>query len=204
MAARMLHQMHANTPGWTWDKNNAETAIAVINESVSSVNVARITSWKKRSVVNLLVHLPAQCTELIYQEYQEWGWEHSFMSEDLLRQGFWVPGNKLKAGPTWSHVYTVTETVLVQFVKVLSRWWKLIAPGLGTSVQNAQSLKPMRQTTAECENMSMGQFLLHCSCVFCNWLLPEGEKCFGSDCRALLEDLVGSKCASTLCFYFQS
>ena len=154
--------------------------------------------------MNLLVHLPAQCTELIYQEYQEWGWEHSFMSEDLLRQGFWVPGNKLKAGPNWSHVYTVTETVLVQFVKVLSRWWKSIAPGLGTSVQNAQSLKPMRQTTAECENMTMGQFLLHCSCVFCNWLLPEGEKCFGSDCRALLEDLVGAKCASTLCFYVQS
>ena len=108
MAARMLHQMHAHTPGWTWDKNNAEAAIAAINESVSSVNVARITSWKKRSVVNLLVHLPAECKDQVYQEYQEWGWENSFMSEDLMRQGWWVPGHKLKAGDAWSHVYTVT------------------------------------------------------------------------------------------------
>ena len=204
MAARMLHQMHAHTPGWTWDKNNTDAAIAAINDSVSSVNVARITSWKKRSVMNLLVHLPAQCTDLIYQEYHEWGWEHSFMSEDLLRHGFWVPGFKLKADPTWSLVYTVTESVLVQFVKVLSRWWKSIAPGHGTSVQHVQSLKPMKQTTAEFEGMSIAQFLLHCSCVFCNWLLPECEKSFGNDCRAVLEDLVGSKCASTLCFYFQS
>ena len=204
MASRMLQQMHAHTPGWTWDKNNTDAAIEDINDSVSSVNVARITSWKKRSVMNLLVHLPAQCTNLIYQEYHEWGWEHSFMSEDLMRQGFWVPGHKLKASEEWSLMYTVTESVLVHFLKVLSRWWKSIAPGHGTSVQHVQSLKPMKQTTAECEGMSIAQFLLHCSCVFCNWLLPECEKSFGNYCRAVLEDLVVSKCASTLCFYFQS
>ena len=40
MAARMLHQMHAHTPGWTWDKNNADAAIAAMDAAGAAVTGA--------------------------------------------------------------------------------------------------------------------------------------------------------------------
>ena len=143
--------------------------------------------------MNLLVHLPAECKDQVYQEYQEWGWEHKFMSEDLMRQGWWVPAHKLKAGDAWSHVYIVNATVLKQLLKDLARWWKEMAPGHVTSVNHIQASKPMKQTNPACEGMTIAQWKLHCCCVFCNWVVPECVKCFGNDSLAVLETWWGGK-----------
>ena len=85
MAARMLEQMQAHNPGWDWSKTNTEAAVDKINRSVPPGSDARITSWKKRSVLNILVNLPRKCNHALYQIYKEWGWERSWMTEDLMR-----------------------------------------------------------------------------------------------------------------------
>ena len=111
MAARMLEQMQSHNPGWQWTQANCAEAIAKINQVVIMGNGdgnARIASWKSRSVTNLLVNIPPKCKELLYQVYREYGWEQGWLSEDLLRQGFWRPGYVLPGiSSHWQRVYTV-------------------------------------------------------------------------------------------------
>ena len=145
MAARMLDQMHVHNPEWEWSKDNTEAVVANINASVPPGSDARITSWKKRSVVNMLVHLPKECKNMLYQEYKEWGWERSWMTEDLMRQGFWVPGHKLKVSSPWQSVYSVTEVILERCIAALSAWWRATAP-TGAHLQAYQAAKPYKQS----------------------------------------------------------
>ncbi len=191
MAVNMLQQMHASTPGWLWTPTNIEEAIQEINASVSSVSHARITSWKKRSVVNILGFIPTACKEKLFQQYTEWGWEHSFMNEDLMRQPFWKPGFKIKVADPWQTVYTVSEAVLARFCDHLSQWWKLAAPGTKAPLPEWQAAKPMRQKCAdpELEGMPSAVLKLHSCCLIENWLVPACIKAFGNESPALLEDL---------------
>ena len=197
MAARMLEQMQVHNPGWEWNKTNTEAAINRINRSVHSGSDARITSWKKRSVLNILAHLPKQCKQALYREYKEWGWERSWMTEDFMRQGFWLPGHKLKVSSPWQSVYTVTEVTLEKFIAALSAWWRLSAP-TGAHLQVYQAAKPWKQSVdsdLSLDGMSVGMWKLICVCVMWNWLVPECKRAFGQDSQAVLEDLSSTTCA---------
>ncbi len=193
MAVNMLQQMHSSTPGWVWNLTTVENAIQEINSSVSCVSNARITAWKRRSVVNLLAHIPTICKDKLLQEYLEWGWEHSFLNEDLLRQTWWKPGFKMKVSDCWQYVYTVSDSVLVRLCDDLSRWWKLAAPGTKAPLQEWQAAKPMKAKDDDpCfEGLPIALVKLKNCCVMENWLLPACIKAFGQDSKTLLEDLSG-------------
>ena len=67
------------------------------------------------------------------------------MTEDLMRQGFWVPGHKLKVSSPWQSVYTVTEVVLEKLIVALSAWWRATAP-TGAHLHVYQAAKPWKQS----------------------------------------------------------
>ena len=165
LAARMLEQMQSHHPSWEWTKANCEEAIKKINDSVCCRSAARITSWKHRSVTNLLVNIPPKCKELLYQVYREYGWEQGWLSEDLLRQGFWRPGYVLPGiSSHWQRVYTVNADNLEKFIIALSAWWKIWAP-IGKGLQVYQAAKPWKKivdSDVSSDGISVGMCKLSC------------------------------------------
>ena len=167
MAARMMEQMRTHNPGWEWTTANAVEAVEKINNSVPAGSDARITSWKARSVTNLLVNIPKKCKELLYQVYREWGWELGWLNEDLMRQSFWRPGYKLpKVSSHWQSVYTVNADNLEKFITALNAWWKVYAP-TGSGLQVYQAAKPWKKivdSDVSLDGMSVGMWKLICVC----------------------------------------
>ena len=198
MAAFMLDQSHAGQAGFTWTKEQVERDIEEVNKAVQEVAGARIGSWKTRSVVNVLVHIPTKVHAKLEAEYLKNGWENSFMTEDLMRSAFWKVGYKFGVAAPWQPVYTVTEPVLLRFISLLSQEWALTLAELeavssadGVTLKSVQGRKPAasKPQQQDLQNMTMAQLRIMQSALFENWLVPECVAKFGEGSKSKLEEM---------------
>ena len=185
MAANMLIQAHIYEAGWVWTNTNLSQSIQDLNNNVASINDAHIGSWKERSVRNIILYMTSDVVQCLQNAYSRWGWENSFMSEDLVRQAFWKPGHKFKTSSAWQEVFTTSAPALLLYVNKLSELWSLQWPAPG-SLQAAtnreiESQKPCKakDRDPELQDMNWANVLLLMTLFYQHWLLPRVETHYG-------------------------
>ncbi len=152
--------------------------------------MAKIGSWKLRSVKNLLVHMPKRVVEALQSMYQQWGWEKSPLNEDLLRQPIWKAGYRCAAAGGWVAIYTMSEAALERLVSRMRSEWDRQLPSLADlSLRDIASKKPGRVTVddPDYQSMTVAQvYMLH-ALVFEHWLLPRVREAYGDKGVDVLE-----------------
>ncbi len=193
MAANMLLQSRS-APGFQWTPELLTDCIRELNKTVNTVNNARITSWKERSVRNLILHMPPTVRTRLQNAYLFWGWEKSFMSEDLLRQAFWKRGFKFNVAADWQTVYETTDASLLRFANKLAAEWTAQWPAPGSlesmgrrEVEMAKPMK-MKDTDPDLQDLPRATILALMSVFFEHWVVPRVHESFGASGVQRLED----------------
>ncbi len=143
---------------------------------------------------NLLLHMPKSVSERLQAAYIVWGWEKSFMSEDLLRQAFWKCGHKFKAAGQWQQVYECSEASLLRFVNKLTADWQAqwSAPGsLATAAQrDVDTNKPMKtkDSDPDFQDISKAHILALMALFLEHWVIPQTRQHFGETGAKQVED----------------
>ncbi len=185
MAANMLLQMSKHQPTLQWTDASLRRFLDELNEKVGPKSSARITSWKQKAVVNLLLHTPAKVFTSWQNHYLEYTWERSCMTEALLADRLWRVGHKFKEakGP-WEAIYTVSEQVLLTLQDRLLKDWMKEFPKdkvRDLTLTELAKFRPCRSVPDDPDwaDHTVAQFLALASCFYWGWLRPKVMEEFG-------------------------
>ena len=197
MGANMLIEAHKNQPGFSFTKQSLADAITKLNQEVAENPRAQITAWKMRALMNIVLFLPQDSYKIIQQHYMDYTWERSFLTEELMQEGLWRADYKFtKCKGEWLNVFTMTESCIQRFAKLLDSQWKSAWPLSRVHTADMRALRKARPHHKSEDEHFAGIPISHMyawfTCFFENWLIPQVTKEFGSDGRDYIEKQWGS------------
>ena len=109
-AANMFLELARSTPGLLHQKSLENEIDALSNKVMVENPNARITAWKRHSVINIVLCIPDDVLTLLMQHYRIYTWERSCLNEELLQDPLWRPGQVLnKTKGEWCVIFTTSE-----------------------------------------------------------------------------------------------
>lgn len=169
-------------------QSHLDKVIDDLNEKVHGS--ARITSWKRRAVTNICLHMPSNVYDILYAHYLTYTWERSLLSEELLQDSLWRLGSKVpKSKGEWQTIYTMTADVLEEIISCLVRRWERQWPWEMAKSAPLRDLQSSRPTRMEDDDESVFVRTAASTCFYLKWLIPKVEAEFGKDGVTSVDDM---------------
>ena len=177
----MLMEVARSLPGFSWNKNTLDKELDDLNGKVEAS--ARITSWKRRAVSNIVLDMPETVYTVLTDHYRRYTWERSCMNEELLQDAMWRGQSKLpKCKGEWAKVYTMSEASMLRLARVLVALWEKQFPKATvrrTPIRELQASRVTRPASGGEGEEAPAAMWACMACFFEHWLLPRVEKDFG-------------------------